>query len=261
MVLNMIRQGIFGELIHTEAGYLHDLRNYKLGDSYEGQWRVEHSINRNGNLYPTHGLGPVANCMNINRSDQFDFLVSMSSNSRGLNLFAMDKLGPDNKFSKTNYALGDVNVSLIKTKKGLTITLYHDTNLPRPYDRIDMVQGTKAISVGYPDRIHIEGKSPAHQWESLDNYKSEYDHPLWKKIGDLAKGAGHGGMDFLEDYRLVQSLRTGTPTDMDVYDAAALSSVSELSEISVANKSRPVDFPDFTRGMWKKRKPLGIVDS
>ncbi len=261
MVMNMVRQGVFGELIHAEGGYLHDLRNYKLGDAYEGQWRIEHSIKRNGNLYPTHGLGPVANCMNINRGDQFDFLVSMSSNSRGLNLYAAEKLGPDSKYAKTKFALGDVNVSLIKTKKGLTITLYHDTNLPRPYDRIDMVQGTQAISIGYPDRIHIEGKSPAHQWEPLEKYSAEYDHPLWQKIGELAKGAGHGGMDFLEDYRLVQSLRTGTPTDMDVYDAAAISCVSELTEISVANKSRPVDFPDFTRGLWKNREPLGIIDA
>lgn len=149
---------------------------------------------------------------------------------------------------------------MIKTKKGLTITLYHDTNLPRPYSRIDMVQGTKAISLGYPDRIHIEGKSPAHQWEPLEKYQEEFDHPLWRKIGDLAKEAGHGGMDFLEDYRLIQALRTGTPTDMDVYDAAAISCVSELSEISVANKSKPVDFPDFTRGLWKNREPLGIID-
>lgn len=261
MVLNMVRQGIFGELIHAEAGYLHDLRNLKMGDAYGPEkWRLQHSIKRDGNVYPTHGLGPVSNCMNINRGDQFDYLVSMSGNSRGLNLFAAEKLGPDSELAKTKYALGDINVSLIKTKKGLTITLYHDTNLPRPYSRIDMVQGTKAISVGYPDRIYIEGISPAHQWEPLEKYQSEYDHPIWQKIGELAKGSGHGGMDFLEDYRLIQSLRTGTPTDMDVYDAAALSVVSELSEISVANKCQAVDFPDFTRGMWKNREPLGIVE-
>jgi len=261
MVLNMVRQGIFGEIIHAAGGYLHDLRNYKIGDAYEEQWRIKHSITRNGNLYPTHGLGPVSNCIGINRGDRFDYLVSMSSNARGLNLFASEKIGPDSEFAKTKFALGDVNTTHIKTRKGVTITVYHDTNLPRPYDRIDMVQGTKAISIGYPNRIHIEGKSPAHQWESMDKYNEEYDHPLWKKIGELAKGAGHGGMDFLEDYRLIQSLRTGTPTDMDVYDAAALSCVSELTEISVANKSRPVDFPDFTRGMWKTRDPLLVPGS
>jgi hypothetical protein len=260
MILNMIRNGVFGELIHGECGYLHDLRNYKIGDAYEGQWRIKHSIERNGNLYPTHGLGPVAQCMNINRGDQFAYLVSMSSNSRGLNLFAEEKLGKDHKFAKQKYALGDVNVSLIKTVNGLTITLYHDTNLPRPYSRINMVQGTNAITQGYPNRIHIEGKSPAHRWEDLDKYRDQYEHPLWKKIGELAKGAGHGGMDFLEDYRLIHCLLNGEPMDMDVYDAAAWSVVSELSERSVADKSRPMDFPDFTRGLWKKRKPLGIIE-
>ena len=258
MVLNMVRKGIFGEIINGSCGYLHDLRNYKLGGAYEGDWRIKHSIDRNGNLYPTHGLGPVANCMDINRGDQFSYLVSMSSNSRGLNLFAEEHLGKDSKYAKTKFALGDVNISLIKTVKGLTITLFHDVNLPRPYDRIDLVQGTKAISMGYPDRIHIEGRSPAHEWEPLEKYKDEFQHDIWRNIGDLAKGANHGGMDFLEDYRLIQSLLTGTPTDMDVYDAAALSCVSELTEISVASKSKAVDFPDFTRGMWKNREPLVI---
>ncbi|MFZ5519517.1 MAG: Gfo/Idh/MocA family oxidoreductase [Candidatus Zhuqueibacterota bacterium] len=259
LILNMVRQGIFGELIHGECGYNHDLRNFKLGGLYEGDWRVQHSIKRNGNLYPTHGLGPVAQCMNVNRGDQFEYLVSMSSNSRGLQLYAAEKLGQEHKYTRQKYALGDVNVSLIKTVHGLIITLYHDTNLPRPYTRINLVQGTRGITQGYPDQIHIEGRSPAHQWEPLENYRAEFDHPLWKNIGEKAAGAGHGGMDYLEDYRLVQALRTGAPTDMDVYDAAALSCVSELSERSVANKSRPVDFPDFTRGMWKTREPLGII--
>ncbi len=258
MVLNMIRKGIFGEIINGVGGYLHDLRNHKLGGACENDWRIKHSIKRNGNLYPTHGLGPIANAMNINRGDRFDYLVSMSSVSRGLHEYAVQYLGPDHYYSKVKYALGDVNISLIKTVNGMTITLFHDTNLPRPYDRIDLIQGTKAISIGYPDRIHIEGLSPAHEWEPLEKYKDKFQHDLWKNIGKLAKGANHGGMDFLEDYRLVQALLTGTPTDMDVYDAAALSAVSELSEISVANRSQPVDFPDFTRGLWKKRKPLII---
>lgn len=258
MVLNMVRQGIFGEIVHAAGGYLHDLRNYKLGDAYEGMWRIKHSIERNGNLYPTHGLGPVSNCIGINRGDRFDYLVSMSSKSRGLKMFAAEHLGPDSKWAKIDYALGDVNVSLIKTRNDVTITLYHDTNLPRPYSRIDLVQGTKAISMGYPDRIYIEGRSPNDQWEPLEKYREEFDHPLWRNIGKLAKDAGHGGMDFLEDYRLVQALLKGEPTDMDVYDAAALSCISEVSERSVAHKSRPVDIPDFTRGWWKEREPLMI---
>ena len=261
MNLNMVRQGVYGELIHGEGGYCHDLRNMKLGGGEVEKWRVEYSIKNNGNLYPTHGLGPIANCMNINRGDRFDFLVSMSGISRGLHDYAVEKLGPDSKFANTKFALGDINVSLIKTANGLTITLYHDTDLARPYSRINMVQGVKAISIGYPDRIYIEGRSPFDRWEPLETYSAEYEHPLWRKIGELARGSGHGGMDFILDYRLIQCLKTGTPTDMDVYDAAALSAIIEMSQISVANKCQAVDFPDFTRGMWENREPLGIVEA
>lgn len=260
LFLNLVRKGMLGELIHAECGYLHDLRNYKVGDLYEGQWRIKHSIKRNGNLYPTHGLGPVAQCMNINRGNQFDYLVSMSSKGRGLNLYAEEKLGADHPFTRQKYALGDINVSLIKNYDGSTITLYHDTNLPRPYSRINRIQGTKGIAEGYPDRIHIEGRSPAHEWEELEAYYKEYEHPLWKNLIEKASGAGHGGMDYIEDYRLIRSLQTGTTTDMDVYDAAALSSIAEVSEKSVANGSTPVKIPDFTRGLWKTLEPFGIID-
>jgi predicted dehydrogenase len=259
MVLNMVRQGVFGELLHGSGGYFHDLRNYKLGGLYEKDWRVYHSMKRNGNLYPTHGLGPIAQCMDINRGDRFDYLVSMSSPSRGLQEYAKIKLGPEHTFAKAKYALGDVNTSLIKTKLGKTIILGHDTNLPRPYSRIDLVQGSKGITEGYPPRFHIEGRTKGHGWEPMADYIEEFDHPLWRDVAEKARGAGHGGMDYLEDYRLVQALLKGEPTDMDVYDAAAWSVVSGLTEISVANRSKPVDFPDFTRGLWKKRKPLGIV--
>jgi hypothetical protein len=143
--------------------------------------------------------------------------------------------------------------------KGRTITVFHDTNLPRPYTRIDRVQGTKGIIEGYPDRVYIEGLSRPHQWDDFDIYMLKYQHSLWKDIGELAKGAGHGGMDFLEDYRLIDALLKGRYPDMDVYDAAAWSAVSELSEKSVANRGRPFDFPDFTRGAWKTNKPIFIV--
>jgi len=259
MVLNMVRKGMLGEILHAEAGYLHDLRAIKFSESGEGLWRLQHSIDRNGNLYPTHGLGPVAQCMNINRGDRFDYLVSMSSPARGLGLYAAEKFGPDHPKAKQKYILGDVNSSLIRTVNGKTIILIHDCNLPRPYSRINMVQGTKGIFHGYPDRIYIEGRSPEHQWEPIDQYLEEFDHPLWQAIAKRSAGLGHGGMDYIEDYRLIQALRTGTPTDMDVYDAAAWSVVSELSEQSVANRSRPVDFPDFTRGKWQTNPPLGIV--
>ena len=270
MIFNMVRQGLLGEILHGAAGYLHDLRHVKFDFASRGEavWRLAHSIKRNGNLYPTHGLGPIAQVMDINRGDQFDYLVSMSTKAAGLSLYAAEVFGPDSKWAKIKYALGDVNVTLIRTKKGRTITLYHDTNLPRPYSRIHLVQGTKGIARKWPDPrrtsgvmgfVYIDGRSPEHHWETLESYRAEYEHPLWKDMEKMAKGAGHGGMDFIEDYRLIKCLREGVPLDMDVYDAAAWSAISELTEISVANRSRPVDVPDFTRGAWKTRKPLGIL--
>jgi predicted dehydrogenase len=259
MVLNMVRHGLFGELLHGEGAYIHDLRSIKLSDANEGLWRWQHSTKRNGNLYPTHGLGPIAQCFDVNRGDAFDYLVSMSSNARGLNLYARERLPADDPRRRENFVLGDMNSSLIKTKLGRTIVVQHDTTSPRPYSRINLVQGTRGTFTGYPDRIHVEGRSEGHGWEELDSYKEEFDHPLWKRLEEDAAGAGHGGMDYLEDYRLVRALVEGTPTDMDVYDAAALSAVCELSEISVAERSRPVDFPDFTRGAWPHRTALGIV--
>ena len=260
MILNMVRQGLFGELLHAEGAYIHDLRSIKFSDKNEGLWRLEHSIDRNGNLYPTHGLGPLAQCFDINRGDQFDFLVSMSSNARGLDLYADEHLNPEDP-RRRHYALGDMNSSLIRTKLGRTILLQHDTTSPRPYSRINLVQGTRGTVTGYPDRIYVEERSAEHDWETVESYRDEFEHPLWLELAKAAEGAGHGGMDFLEDFRLIQSLRSGTPTDMDVYDAAAWSVVCELTETSVANGSQPVDFPDFTRGSWKKNRPLEIVSS
>ena len=261
MILNMLRKGLLGEIMHAECGYLHDLRAITFASESKGLWRRDHAIRRNGNLYPTHGLGPVAQCMDINRGDRFDYLVSMSSNSRGLYQYAQEHFSPESLERQEEYALGDVNVSLIHTVNGRTIFLSYDCNLPRPYSRINLVQGTKGIVHGYPDRVHIEGRSPQHQWEAASAYLEEFDHPLWKALGKDSQGASHGGMDYLEDYRLIQCLREGSPTDMDIYDAAALSVVSELTEQSVSHKSRPVEFPDFTRGAWKVFPPLGIVQS
>jgi hypothetical protein len=259
MVLNMVRQGVFGELLHAECGYLHDLRNLKLSDYYQDQWRVRFSMSHNANLYPTHGLGPVAQCMNINRGNRFDYLVSMSSNPRGLALYAREHLGSDHPLAKADYKLGDLNVTLIRTIQGQTIYLSHDTNLPRPYSRIFLVQGTRAIHQGYPERIHIEGRSPAHKWEPLEQYQAEYDHPLWKNLGTQGAEAAHGGMDWLEDHRLISCLQQGRPMDMDVYDAASWSCIVGVTGDSVAQRSRPVDIPDFTRGAWEKRSPLAII--
>jgi predicted dehydrogenase len=260
MVLNMVRKGLLGDLIHARCGYLHDLRAIKFSDNHEGLWRLEHSKHRNGDLYPTHGLAPIAQCMNINRGNQFDHMVSMASPSNSLNLYAAEHFGPDSPQARQEYALGDVVTSMIRTHQGQTILLTHDTNTPRPYSRDILVQGTKGIVQKYPSpKIHIEGVSEGHGWEELDRYVEAYQHPLWTNIIEKAKGAGHGGMDYIEDYRLIQCLLEGQPMDTDVYDAAALSAVSELSERSIANRSRTMDFPDFTRGLWKNRAPLDIV--
>jgi predicted dehydrogenase len=264
MILNMVRKGLLGELLHAECGYLHDLRPVKFGfEGVEGLWRTAHSIKRNGDLYPTHGLGPVAQCMNINRGNLFDYLVSTSCNAKGLNLYAEDKFGADDPRATQKYALGDVVTTLIRTVNGQTIVVKHDTNSPRPYSRDIYMQGTKGLVVKYPEsKIYIEGKSPVtdlHDWEPLENYSDPYEHPLWRSEAVQVRSEGHGGMDYLEDYRLVHCLRTGTPPDMDVYDAAAWSAVSELSERSIAKGSRPMTFPDFTRGKWKTNKPLGII--
>jgi hypothetical protein len=155
--------------------------------------------------------------------------------------------------------LGDVNSTLIRTANGRTIYVGHDTNLPRPYSRIHHVQGTKGLFEGYPNRVYVEGRSKPHQWQDIKEYMDEFDHPLWQDLTKTAEGAGHGGMDYIEDYRLIKCLREGLPTDMNVYDAASLSAVVHLSAQSVAKKSAAVDFPDFTRGRWKGYPPLGIL--
>ena len=257
LIMNMIARGLFGEIIHGECGYLHDLRELKLSpDYYQGMWRIQHSVTRNGNLYPTHGIGPMAWCMDIHRGDAFDTLVSFASNSRGLQAYAREYY-PESEWAKTNFAMGDVNISLIRTKLGKTIICKHDTNLPRPYSRDFLIQGTRGLVRKYPtEKVHIEGRTAAHQWEDLSTYYEEFEHPVWRDLKAKAQGAGHGGMDFIEDHRLIQALRRGRCPDIDVYDSVAWSSIIPLSELSVARGGKPVKFPDFTRGAWKTRPPV-----
>ncbi len=259
MVYNIVRQNALGEILHAEGGYLHDLREVKFERRNEGLWRRAWSTKLDGNLYPTHGLGPIANCLDINRGDRFDYLVSMSSPSRGLQQWAAEHFPAEAPERQERYVLGDVNTSLIKTARGRTVMVQHCTNLPRPYSRIHMVQGTRGLFQGYPNRLYIEGRGKPHSWLDAADVRSEFDHPLWKELEERAAGAGHGGMDFIEDYRLIKCLREGTPTDMNVYDAAALSAVVELSVQSTARKSRAVEFPDFTRGKWRTLPKLDIV--
>jgi predicted dehydrogenase len=259
MAYNIVRQGLFGELIHAEGGYLHDLRGIKFENRNEGLWRRAWSMKLNGNVYPTHGLGPIANCLDINRGDKFEYLVSMSSNSRGLQEWAVSHFPEDAPQRKEKFVQGDVNTSLIKTARGRTMMVQHCTNLPRPYSRITLVQGTKGLFSGYPHRLYIEGRGRADQWVDAATLRTEFEHPLWKEIEKQAEGAGHGGMDYIEDYRLIKCLREGLPLDMTVYDAAALSAVVELSVQSVSKSGQPVNVPDFTRGRWRTTPPLPIL--
>lgn len=259
MILNMTRQGMFGDLVHCEAGYQHDrIDSHFKDDKYI--WRTKHYAKRDNNPYPTHPIGPIAQWMNINRGDQFDYLNSMSSDSKSIQHYAREALGKDHPWANIKFKLGDINTSMIRTMNGLTITLYHDTQLPRPYDPIFRVQGINGIYMGNLDKMYLRGKSPeAHTWESTDGYAKEFKHPLWKKLGEKAENFGHGGADFMELYRLINALRTGTAPDMDVYDAASWSVITDLTERSVARKGRPEKFPDFTRGSWKNRQPVKIM--
>jgi hypothetical protein len=256
MVLNMVRAGLFGELTHGGAAYNHDLRGILFSNEGEGLWRRAEHFNRDGNLYPTHGLGPVAHYMDVNRGDRFDTLVSMSSISAGLQSYRQEKLEASDPRQKEVYKEGDFNVSLIRTVKGRVIELEHNVSSPQPYDRINLIAGTKGIFRDYPPRVYLDG-ARREAFESLDLYKEKYEPALWKKVGDLAKEiGGHGGMDYVMAYRLAECMKLGLPPDIDVYDAAAWSAPIPLSEASVANGSAPQKFPDFTRGKWQTRKPV-----
>jgi predicted dehydrogenase len=245
LVWNLVKAGVFGEITHGACAYNHDLRSILFSDNGEGLWRRFEHLNRNGNLYPTHGLGPVAHYMDINRGDRFDYLVSMSSLVASLPAYRKEHLKADDPRQKEVYREGDLNISLIHTVKGRVITLEHNTSSPQPYDRINLIAGTKGIFRDYPPRIYVDG-SPKEEFGPLDPYKKEFEHPYWKQVGDLARElGGHGGMDFVMAYRLIQCIRQGEPPDIDVYDAAAWSAPGPLSEASVAHGSAPMKFPDF----------------
>ncbi len=254
MVLDMVRAGLLGELTHGACAYNHDLRALLLSDRGEGLWRRFDHLSRNGNLYPTHGLGPVARYMNVNHGDRFDYMVSMSSPAKGLAEYRKEHLPAGDPKMKEVYRCGDLNTSLIRTATGLLITLEHNVTSPQPYDRINLIAGTKGIFRDYPPRIYIDGQTKNDEFETIDRFKAQYEHALWTNIGELArKLGGHGGMDFIMLYRLMECMKKGLPPDMDVYDAAAWSAPGPLSEQSVAAGSAPVRFPDFTRGGWESK--------
>ena len=253
MVLNMARAGVFGDLVHAEAAYIHDLRELLFKDESEGLWRRFPHVTRDGNLYPTHGLGPVAQYMDIHHGDRFDYMVSMSSLSVSLAAFRETHIPADSPKRKEKYKCGDMNTSIIKTVRGRTIMLQHTVTTPRPYDRLNLLSGTKGVFRDYPPRLYVDGQEGGEKWMAIDPYKTQYEHPLWKNIGELArKRGGHGGMDFIMVYRLVECLRKGLAPDLNVYDAAAWSAPGPLSDWSVAQGSMPVKFPDFTRGRWQQ---------
>jgi predicted dehydrogenase len=274
-VLNMVRDGLFGNLLHARCGYQHSLLHVKFNDGKEpygngvefggkgfseAAWRTQHSLNRNGDLYPTHGVGPVATMLNINRGNRFISLTSSATRAEGLHKYIINhpKGGPGHPNARLEWKLGDVVTSTITTSGGETIIVTHDTNLPRPYSLGFRVQGTGGLAEfdQSQSRIYIDGVSLDDEWEAMDAYLEKYDHPLWKKYGDYAEGSDHGGMDFFVDHAFAEIVKRRLEAPLDVYDAAAWSAISPLSEQSVANQGAPQEFPDFTRGRWMHREPV-----
>ena len=271
-VLNMVRKDLFGELLHCQGGYQHDLRHVKFNDGKgaygggvefgekgfsEARWRTQHSVDKNADLYPTHGLGPISPMLKINRGNRMLHLTSTASQSRGLHEYIVKNGGEDHPNAKINFKLGDVVTTVIKCANGQTIMLSHDTNSPRPYSLNFRVQGTKGIWMKDNKSIYIEGRSPeSHRWEKDEPYLKEYDHPLWKRFEQQAAGSGHGGMDFFIVRAFVEALKDDQSPVIDVYDAVSMSVIVPLSEKSIKSNSASIQIPDFTRGKWKDNMPI-----
>lgn len=276
-VLNMARQGVFGEIVHLEGGYQHDLRAVKFnagepGEAYgggvefgakgwsEARWRTQHAVDRNGDLYPSHGIGPCAMQANINRGNRFERLTSYASKARGLSDY-IARTAPEHKNAKTTFKLGDVVQTQIACANGETILLTHDTSLPRPYSLGFRVQGTKGVWMDVNKSIYIEDEAQKpHAWESAEPWLARYDHPLWKKYGPSAEESGHGGMDFFVIHAFIEALKRREPMPIDIYDALAWSAITPLSEMSIADSNKTLDFPDFTDGKWRDRQPIFALD-
>ena len=270
-VLNMVKQNVFGELLHFRCGYQHDLRFVKFNDGKtaygrgaefgekgisESAWRTQHSLMRNADVYPTHGVGPVATMCDINRGNRFVSMTSHATKGVGLNKYIKDVGGFDHPNAKLKFKQGDIITSTIDTANGETIIVTHDCNSPRPYSLGFRVQGSEGLWEVDGNRIYIEGKTEkSHRWDDATKWLEQYDHPLWKRFGEHAEGAGHGGMDFFVINAFVESAKQNIAPPLDAYDAAAWSAITPLSEISIANNGEPQDFPDFTRGDWVKRIP------
>jgi hypothetical protein len=268
-VLNMARQNLFGELLHFEGGYQHDLRgilfNGKDGVEYgataysEAQWRTQFNIDQDGDLYPTHGAGPIINFGKINKGNRFTNLVSFSSKARGLSAY-VEKKSPGHPNAKLNYKNGDVTTTLINCANGETVMLSHDVHLPRPYSLGFRVQGTNGLWMDVNKSIHIEGQTKAHAWDNVDEWLKKYDHPLWKKYESEAVGAGHGGMDWFVFNGFIMAVKDKKQTPIDVYDSVTMSAITPLSTKSLKEGNAPQEFPDFTRGKWKTKKDTFALD-
>lgn len=263
LTLNMARNGMFGELVHAEGAYIHDLRELNFSKTgYESMWRLRQNAAHNANLYPTHGLGPVAQCMDINRGDKMDYLVTMAGNDFMMGAMAREKAATDpfyNEFVGKPYR-GNMNTTVIKTNKGKTIMIQHDVTTPRPYSRIHLISGTKGIASKWPSPERI---AFGHSWikeEEMKELQEKYTPEIIRHVGEIAKQVGgHGGMDFMMDWRLIDCLRNGLPLDQDVYDGVSWSCIVPLSEKSIAKRSNSIDIPDFTRGSWKTNKPVNLT--
>ncbi len=265
MVMNMARQGYFGEIVHGEGAYIHDLMQMNFSETYyHDLWRLEENSTRDGMLYPPHAIGPMSKLMNINCGDQLDYLVSVSSNDFQMADRARE-LAEENEmwqpFVGRNFR-GNMNTTTIRTHRGRTIMVQHDVTSPRPYSRIYLVSGTNGTAQKWPGPARIARDHTG--WLSqgaMREIEEEYTPEITRRVGDLAREVGgHGGMDTIMDWRLVDCLRNGLPLDIDVYDAALWSAIAPLSEESLANRSRSVDVPDFTRGAWETNEPVMDLD-
>ena len=269
LFLNMCRKGLVGELLHAEAAYIHELRWQMYNEERgTGSWRTLHYAKGKGNLYPTHGLGPVAQYMNLARGeDNFKTLVSFSSPALGRNIYSKKNFDENHKWNKLDFSNGDMNTSIIKTVLGRTVMVQWDETSPRPYSRLNLIQGTLGTLAGFPTRVALENgfkdiTKDHHTWvqgENLQMIYDEYDHPLYKRLNAKTKKSGHGGMDGIMMYRIVECLQKGLPLDQNVYEGCFWSAVTPLSGNSIENDGAPQQFPDFTRGEWKKTKELGII--
>jgi hypothetical protein len=264
-ILNMVREGLFGELLHCQGGYQHDLQERVVMGKGTGvvlpeggDYRTRQNRMRNASLYPTHGVGPIANLLNIDRGNRFSFLVSVASKSRGLSDWIRENLEPGHRFADIDWAHGDVVTTVIKCVNGETIVLDHDVQLPRARTHNKRVQGTRGIWMGDMNSIYLEGRSAGHKWESFDRYLTEFDHPLWRRYEqEGVSDTGHGGIDFLVIRAFKETVKRRTSPPLDVYDTASWMAISPLSEQSIVLGSQPVAFPDFTNGKWMyKHQPI-----